>query len=76
MIIEMMHPRAEKALHNLWTSVCSMLTCFETHVTCIVLLALLRFEICSVFGNFAEACVMSVCLTDYAVSWCRWSFFA
>ena len=72
MVVEMMHSGTEEALHNLRTSVSSVLTCLETHITCVMLLTLLRFIIRCVFGNFAEACVMSVGFTENAVSWCRW----
>ena len=72
MIIKMMHPWTKKALHDLRTSGRFMLTCLETHITCVMLLTLLRFIICCIFSNFAEACVMSIGFTENAVSWCRW----
>ena len=73
MIIKMMHSGAKEALHYLGTSVGFMLTCFETHITCIVFLALLRFVFCSILSNFAETRVMSIGLTENAISWCRCS---
>ena len=68
MIIEMMHPWAKKALHNLRASVSLVLTRFETHITCIVLLELLRLVFCRLFSNFAEVCVLSIGFTEYAIS--------
>ena len=72
MIVKVMHPWAKKALHDLGTSVGFMLTCLETHITCVMLLTLLRFIICCIFSNFTKACVMSIGFTENAVSWCRW----
>ena len=71
MIIEMMHSWAKETLHYLWTSVSFVFTCFETHVACIVLLALLRFVICSILSNFAETRIMRICFAENAKSWCR-----
>ena len=76
MIIKMMHPWTKKALHDLRTSGRFMLTCLETHITCIVLLALLRFIICCIFSNFSEACVMSISFTENAIYWCERSSIA
>ena len=72
MIVKVMHTWTKKALHDLRASVGFMLTCLETHITCVMLLTLLRFIICCIFSNFAEACVMSIGFTENAVSWCRW----
>ena len=76
MIVEKMHPWTKEALHNIRTSISVMLTCLETHITCIVLLALLRFIVCSIFSNFTEACVMTISLTENAISWCERSSIA
>ena len=50
MIVKVMHPWAKKALHDLGASVCFMLTCLETHITCVMLLTLLRFILCCILA--------------------------
>ena len=73
MIIEMVHSRTEEALHYLWTRASFMFASLETHITCIVLLTLLSFEVRGVLSNFTETRVMSIGFAENAISWCRWS---
>ena len=67
MIIEMMHSRTKEALHYLWKRASFMFACLKTHITFIVLLASLSFEVRGVLSNFTETSVMSIGFAENAI---------
>ena len=69
MVVKMMHSGAQSTLHDTWTSICFMFTCFEAHIACVVLLTLLSFEVRGVLSYFTETSVMSIGFTENAISW-------